>query len=190
MLLLIDNFDSFTYNIVQYFQMLSVNIRVIRNQELSIQSCLALKPAYLVIGPGPGNPSQSGISKGLLLACMGKIPILGVCLGHQCIAEVFGGKILRAKRPMHGKTSAIYHDNKGIFTGLSMPFQAMRYHSLAVKKDSLPSEILVSAETKDGEVMGLRHKNHAIEGVQFHPESICTPEGLQILKNFIKGTQQ
>jgi anthranilate synthase/aminodeoxychorismate synthase-like glutamine amidotransferase len=186
MLLFIDNVDSFTYNLVQYFQILKVHVKVIRNDELSIQGCLALNPIALVIGPGPSTPSRAGISNGMIAACMGKIPILGVCLGHQCIAEVFGGQVIRANRPMHGKTSQIFHDQKGVFSNLSSPMTAMRYHSLIVEKQSLPSVLNVSAETEDGEIMGIRHCNHQIEGVQFHPESICTPEGLNMLKNFIQ----
>ena len=184
MLLFVDNFDSFTYNLVQYFQVLTAKVKVIRNDELSIQGCLDLNPAALVIGPGPGNPSQAGICKELITACAGNMPILGVCLGHQCIAEVFGGTVSRAKRPMHGKTSQIFHDQNGIFAHLPNPFQAMRYHSLAVDKDSLPTHFAISAHSEEGEIMGIRHLSHPIEGVQFHPESIRTPEGLNILKNF------
>lgn len=164
--------------------MLEVKIKVVRNNELSTQDCLALSPAALVISPGPSDPSNSGISKELIFASIGKIPILGVCLGHQCIAEIFGGKVVRARKPMHGKTSWIAHDQKGLFTNLPQPFQAMRYHSLAVDRTALPEELVITAETPEGEIMGIRHRRHLIEGVQFHPESIRTPDGMTILKNF------
>lgn len=184
MILLIDNFDSFTYNIVQSFQIIGYEVTTLRNDHLSISQCLAMSPDLLVIGPGPGNPSQAGISKQLLLACADRLPILGVCLGHQCLAEVFGGHVVLAKKPMHGKTSRITHDNKGIFQSVPQGFSATRYHSLIVERHSLPDCLEISAETEDGEIMGLRHKNYAIESVQFHPESVLTESGMDILKNF------
>lgn len=181
MILVIDNYDSFTYNIVQYFQMLGATVNVVRND----QSITGLDPHYLVVGPGPGNPRDAGISKKLILKYLGKIPILGVCLGHQCIGEIFGGTILRAEKPMHGKVSEIYHDSKGIFKGMETPFLATRYHSLVVEKKTLPKELLITAESKNGEIMGLRHKKYLLEGVQFHPESVSTIGGLTIFQNFL-----
>lgn len=186
MMLFIDNYDSFTFNIVQAFQALGLEkIKVIRNNTLSVKDCLQLKPGYLVIGPGPGNPSQAGISKDLILASLGKVPILGICLGHQSIAEVFGGAVIRARIPMHGKISCISHDGRGIFAGLPQKFSAARYHSLIVEKSSLPSCLEICAETEDGEIMGLRHREFPLEGVQFHPESVLSQEGPRLLENFI-----
>jgi para-aminobenzoate synthetase component 2 len=185
MLLLIDNFDSFTYNLVQYFQMLGVEIKVIRNNALSIAECVALRPSRLVISPGPGNPQQAGISKDLIKTFAGKIPILGVCLGHQCIGEIYGGSVVRASLPMHGKTSVIQHDNQGLFAGIPQKFTAMRYHSLIIKRETLPDSLQISAETPDGTIMGIRHRDYSIEGVQFHPESILTQNGLTLLQNFL-----
>lgn len=184
MLLLIDNHDSFTYNLVQAFQMLNIQVQVVRNQALSVPECEGLNPSLLVISPGPGNPSQSGISIPLMQHYTGRIPILGVCLGHQCLAELYGGKVIRAKRPMHGKTSPIYHDDKGVFKDLPQGFKATRYHSLIVERATLPSCLEITAETEEGEIMGLRHKNDSLEGVQFHPESVLTEHGLTLLKNF------
>lgn len=187
MLLLIDNFDSFTYNLVQYFQVIGDQVKVIRNNLLTIQECLNLNPVRLVISPGPGNPSQAGISKDLLLACAGKLPILGVCLGHQCLAEIYGGRVIRAHKPMHGKTSPIFHDGQGVFQGLPQGLLATRYHSLIVERASLPNCLKITAETSDGEIMGLRHRTHQhLESVQFHPESIMTEHGMDLLKNFSK----
>lgn len=185
MLLLIDNFDSFTFNIVQAFQQLGQEVIVIRNQALTPQKCLELKPEYLVIGPGPGNPSGAGISKACIKIMSGRIPILGICLGHQAIGEVFGGKTIRAKRPIHGKLSSVYHQNKGVFQGLPMGFKATRYHSLIVDKESFPEVLEVTAETAEGEIMGIRHKQFPTEGVQFHPESIATEAGQLIFSNFL-----
>jgi anthranilate synthase/aminodeoxychorismate synthase-like glutamine amidotransferase len=187
MLLLIDNFDSFTYNLVQCFQTLGVDVKVIRNNSMNTQDCLDLRPTHLVISPGPGHPGQSGISKELIQCFAGQLPILGVCLGHQCIGEIYGGKVVRAKQPMHGKLSAVKHDEKGLFAGIPQNFTATRYHSLIIERATLPACLHISAETEDGEIMGLRHHEiKGIEGVQFHPESIMTQEGKKILSNFLK----
>ncbi len=185
MLLFIDNFDSFTYNLVQCFQIIGIELKVVRNQALSLSDCLDLRPSHLVIGPGPGTPSQAGLSKSLMHACAGHLPILGVCLGHQALAELYEGDVIRASFPMHGKTSPIHHDGRGVFRNIPQAFQATRYHSLIVKKETLPACLEISAETPDGEIMGLRHRSLNMEGVQFHPESILTEHGLSLLKNFI-----
>jgi anthranilate synthase/aminodeoxychorismate synthase-like glutamine amidotransferase len=189
MILVIDNYDSFTYNIVQYLYEWDKNVRVFRNDHITIDQIKELAPDKIVISPGPGNPKQAGISMDVIRTFAGKIPILGVCLGHQCIGEVFGGKVVRAARLMHGKTSPILHDGKGVFKGLKNGFDATRYHSLLVETCSLPSCLTVSARTKEGEIMGLRHKKLAVEGVQFHPESILTCEGKKLLKNFCRGAR-
>lgn len=181
MILLIDNHDSFTYNIAQYLQMAGGLVHVIQNNE----NIFKLNPTHLVIGPGPGKPADSGTSKELILKFLGKIPILGICLGHQCIGELFGGSVLRAKKPIHGKLSKIYHDKKTIFKSMPMPFAATRYHSLVVDQKTFPKELEISASTEDGEIMALRHKIHPLEGVQFHPESVLTENGLLIFQNFI-----
>ena len=186
MILVIDNYDSFVYNIVQYLGEWETNIRVFRNDKITLKEISDMRPDYIIISPGPGNPSQAGISLQTIQEFAGKIPILGVCLGHQCIGEAFGGKVVRAKRLMHGKVSKIYHDGKTIFKGLSDPFEATRYHSLLVEPKSLPKVLEVSAWTKEGEIMGLRHKKLIVEGVQFHPESILTIEGKKILSNFLR----
>lgn len=185
MLLLIDNFDSFTYNLVQSFERLGVDVVIKRNDALTVEQCLTLKPAAIVVGPGPGTPSQAGISNALIHASAGRIPLLGVCLGHQGIAEVFGGDVVRAKYPMHGKLSQIHHNNTGMFKGLPQGFSATRYHSLVVKRETLPACLEVTAETAEGEIMGLRHRDYRIEGVQFHPESVLTECGDLLLENFI-----
>jgi para-aminobenzoate synthetase component II len=185
MLLMIDNYDSFTYNLVQYFAEWEKNIKVFRNDEISIEKIASLRPAAIVVSPGPGNPAEAGISLAVIREFAGKVPILGVCLGHQCIGEAFGGKVVRASRLMHGKTSPILHDGKGLFKGMKKPFSATRYHSLLVEKRSLPPCLEISAATKEGEIMGLRHKKFRIEGVQFHPESILTEDGKKLLKNFL-----
>jgi anthranilate synthase/aminodeoxychorismate synthase-like glutamine amidotransferase len=189
MLLLIDNFDSFTYNLVQILQEIGIELKVVRNNLPSIESYLDLNPSRLLISPGPGNPSQAGISKTLMHRLAGKIPILGVCLGHQCLAELYGGQVVRAMKPMHGKTSTIIHDKQGIFKDIPQAFIATRYHSLIVKKEDLPSCLKVSAETNMGEIMGLRHTEFVIESVQFHPESILTEHGKSIIQNFLSLTQ-
>lgn len=185
-LLLIDNYDSFTYNLVQAFLVIGAEVLVHRNDEISIEAAQALKPTHLCISPGPGAPSGAGISMKMIERFAGEIPVLGVCLGHQSITEVFGGKVVRAGRLMHGKTSLVSHDNKTIFQGLSQPFQAGRYHSLIAQPQSLPAELEVAAQTAEGEIMGIRHRTLMIEGVQFHPESVLTPEGPTLLENFLK----
>jgi anthranilate synthase/aminodeoxychorismate synthase-like glutamine amidotransferase len=186
MILVIDNYDSFVYNIVQYLGEWEKNVRVFRNDQITVKQIAELAPDAIIISPGPGNPDQAGVSLETIKTFAGKIPILGVCLGHQCIGQVFGGKVVRAKNLMHGKVSAIKHDGKSIFAGVPNPFNATRYHSLIVDKKSLPSSLHISALTKDDEIMGLRHKVYPIEGVQFHPESILTVEGKKLLKNFLK----
>jgi len=185
MILVIDNYDSFTYNLVQYLGELGARIEVRRNDEITIEEIARLQPERILISPGPGTPSAAGISEEVIRRFAGQLPILGVCLGHQAIGEVFGGKIVRADRIMHGKTSEIHHDNKGVFKGLPNPFTATRYHSLLVEKKSLPPELGISAWTKEGEIMGLRHKQFKVEGVQFHPESILTSSGRVLLRNFL-----
>ena len=185
MLLLIDNFDSFTYNLVQCFQILNIDTCVVRGQSQTVQECLALRPSYVVIGPGPGTPSQATLSKELMIACAGYIPVLGVCLGHQALAEIYGGFVGRAKVPMHGKTSPIFHINEGIFSGLPQGFAATRYHSLIVDETSLPPCLQITAKTDTQEIMGLRHRLFALESVQFHPESLLTKHGPSLLRNFL-----
>lgn len=186
MLLLLDNFDSFTYNLFQSFQVLGVSVQVLQSQHVLVEECLSLRPDWIVIGPGPGSPSEAGISNRLIKAAAGKIPILGVCLGHQCLAEVYGGTVQRAERPMHGKTSSISHDGEGLFLGLEPVFAATRYHSLVVEALHLPDCLKITARSEDGEIMGLRHSQHQIESVQFHPESVLTEQGHLLLKNFLK----
>ena len=186
MLLVIDNYDSFTYNLVQYLGELKANPVVFRNDEISIAKIQKMKPRQIVISPGPCTPVEAGISNDVIRTFSGKIPILGVCLGHQCIGHVFGGKIVRAKNIMHGKTSQIQHDRKGIFKGLPNPFTATRYHSLLVEKKSFPAGLEITAWTSENEIMGLRHKKHPTWGGQFHPESILTQGGKTILKNFLE----
>jgi anthranilate synthase/aminodeoxychorismate synthase-like glutamine amidotransferase len=185
MILLIDNYDSFTYNLVQYLGELGARPKVYRNDKIGIDEIKRLRPASVLISPGPGRPQDAGISKQVVKELKGKVPILGVCLGHQCIAEVFGGRIIPAKTLMHGKTSLIYHNNKTIFRGIKNPFKGTRYHSLIVEKGSLPSCLEIIASTKEKEIMAIKHKRYPIWGVQFHPESILTLEGKQILYNFI-----
>jgi anthranilate synthase/aminodeoxychorismate synthase-like glutamine amidotransferase len=186
MILMIDNYDSFTYNLVQYLGELGEKIRVFRNDEITVEKIKKLKPEKIIISPGPGAPENTGVCNDVIKTFAGKVPILGVCLGHQCIGYAFGGEIVRAARLMHGKTSAIYHDGKTIFKGLSNPFVATRYHSLIIKKSSLPKGLKISAWTKEGEIMGVRHTKFRVEGVQFHPESILTQEGKKLLGNFVK----
>ena len=186
MILVIDNYDSFTYNLVQYLSEWEKNIRVFRNDKISVEEIEKLNPDMIVISPGPGTPDDAGISINTIKEFAGRIPILGVCMGQQCIAQAFGGKIVRAKNLMHGKTSMINHDGKGIFKNLSNPFEATRYHSLIAEKKSLPKVLTVTAWTDDKEIMGLRHKKYMIESVQFHPESILTYEGKKLLRNFVK----
>jgi len=186
MLLVIDNYDSFTYNLVQYFGELGADPQVKRNDAITPDEVEKMKPQKIVISPGPGRPEEAGISMELIRKFGGKIPILGVCLGHQCMGEVYGGKVVRAGRLMHGKTSPIQHDGKGVFQGLPNPFEATRYHSLIVEKNSVPSCLEVCAETAEGEIMGLRHRDYPVHGVQFHPESILSKEGKDLLANFLK----
>jgi para-aminobenzoate synthetase component 2 len=185
-ILMIDNYDSFTYNLVQYLGELGAELEVRRNDAIDVATVRTMAPQAIVISPGPRTPKEAGVSVPLLREMAGEMPILGVCLGHQCIGEAFGAKVARAARLMHGKTSSILHDGKTIFAGLPRPFDAMRYHSLLVVADSIPSCLEVSARTAEGEVMGLRHRTLAVEGIQFHPESIGTPEGKRLLANFLR----
>ena len=186
MLLMIDNYDSFTYNLVQYFGELGEDVRVFRNNKITIDQIESLQPSRIVISPGPCTPMEAGVSVETILHFGGRLPLLGVCLGHQSLAAAFGGEVVRAERLMHGKTSKIQHDGKTIFHQLPQPFDATRYHSLIVKRDTLPSCFDISAETAEGEIMGLRHRSLGIEGVQFHPESILTTFGKDLLRNFLK----
>jgi anthranilate synthase component 2 len=188
MLLMLDNYDSFTYNLVQYFGELGEDVRVYRNDEITLDEIERLKPARICISPGPCAPEQAGISLALIERFAGRVPILGVCLGHQAIGQAFGGKVVRAQTLMHGKTAPITHTGAGVFAGLPTPFEATRYHSLAVERPSLPASLEVTAWTADGEIMGLRHRELAVEGVQFHPESIATEHGHAMLKNFLSAT--
>ncbi len=187
MILVIDNYDSFTYNLVHQIRSLGAEMKVVRNDAIDVAGIAALAPSAIVLSPGPGNPDSAGVTLEAVKAFAGKVPILGVCLGHQSIAQAFGGRIVRAKRLMHGKTSRIRHDGKGLFAGLEQGFQAMRYHSLAVERATLPDCFKVSAVTEDdGEIMGLRHKTLPIESIQYHPESIGTPNGINQLQNFLE----
>ena len=184
MLLLIDNYDSFTYNLVQYFGELGEDPLVIKNDEISVDAIAVLQPDLICISPGPGCPEQAGISNAVIHTFAGKVPLLGVCLGHQCIASVFGGEVVRAHRLMHGKTSPVHHNGKDLFQDIPNPFEATRYHSLLVCRETLPSCLEITAETQEGEIMGLRHRDLPIFGIQFHPESILTMHGKELLKNF------
>jgi anthranilate synthase component 2 len=188
MLLVIDNYDSFTYNLVQYLGELGQDVRVVRNDEIAVADIAGLAPSHIVISPGPCTPNEAGVSLATIVTYAGKIPILGVCLGHQSIGQAFGGKVIRAREVMHGKTSMMSHDNRGVFTGLPNPFEATRYHSLVVERATLPDCLEITAETASGnerEIMGLRHKTLAVEGVQFHPESFLTTVGKELLRNFL-----
>jgi len=185
MLLMIDNYDSFTYNLVQYLGELGQDVRVVRNDGITAADVAGLAPSHVVISPGPCTPNEAGISLDVIKVYAGKIPILGVCLGHQSIGQAFGGKIVRAARVMHGKTSPIHHDGKGVFTGLPNPFEATRYHSLLIERASVPDVLEVTAKTADDEIMAVRHKTLPVEGVQFHPESFLTTAGKDLLRNFI-----
>lgn len=185
MLLMIDNYDSFTYNLVQYLGELGADVRVYRNDAITLDDVAALRPQQIVISPGPCTPAEAGVSVALIRRFAGSIPILGVCLGHQSIGAAFGGRIVRAGRLMHGKTSPIHHDGRSIFQGLSCPFDATRYHSLLIERASLPDCLELSAWTAEGEIMGVRHREYLLEGIQFHPESILTVEGKHLLKNFL-----
>jgi len=189
-LLMIDNYDSFTYNLVQYLGQLGAAVRVVRNDELSVDAVEALRPERVVVSPGPGTPNEAGISLGVIERLAGRVPILGVCLGHQSIGQAFGGRVVRAGRVMHGKVSQLRHDGAGVFAGLPAAFIATRYHSLVVERESLPACLTITAEADDGEIMGLRHRSLAIEGVQFHPEALLTEHGHALLKNFLQGGRQ
>jgi anthranilate synthase component 2 len=189
-ILVIDNYDSFTYNLVQYFGELGASVKVVRNNEVTVDDVARMKPAQIVISPGPCTPSEAGISLDTIRRFSGEIPILGVCLGHQAIGQAFGGKVVRAKRVMHGKVSKVRHDGKGVFTGLPAGVTVTRYHSLAVERESLPACLVVTAETEEGEIMGLRHRTLPVEGVQFHPEALLTEHGHAMLKNFMEGSRQ
>ncbi len=186
MILMIDNYDSFTYNIVQYIGEFTKDIVVYKNDEITIKEIMELNPEKIVISPGPSWPKNAGISKAVITSFMKDIPIFGVCLGHQCIAEALGGKVKRNYRIMHGKTSPVFHDGKGVFKGMKNPFTATRYHSLVADKKTLSKDLVISAWTKEGEIMGLRHKKYPLEGVQFHPESILTEDGKKLIGNFVK----
>lgn len=190
MILMIDNFDSFTYNLVQYFFMLKKDVVVKRNNEITVEEAIAMNPEFIVISPGPGRPENGGIIIDLIKAVAGKIPLLGVCLGHQAIGYAFGAEVIKAARIMHGKTSDIEHDGKGLFTKLNSPLKAVRYHSLALKADTLPDCFEVTCKSEDGEIMGVRHKEYMIEGIQYHPESILTTTGKRQLANFITEVEQ
>ena len=185
---MIDNYDSFTYNLVQYIEQMGTPVTVVRNDKASVSDVASWNPNGIVVSPGPGRPETAGISLEAIHHFSGKIPVLGVCLGHQSIAHAFGGKIISAKKLMHGKTSMVTADGKTIFEGIKKPFQAMRYHSLAVKREVLPACLEISAESDDGEIMGIRHMEHPTEGIQFHPESIMTPLGKRLLRNFLNIT--
>ena len=187
MILVLDNYDSFTYNLVQYLGELGAAVKVVRNDELSVEDVEALAPERVVISPGPCTPNEAGISLALVSRLAGKVPILGVCLGHQAIGQAFGGRVVRAKQVMHGKVSRIRHDGRGVFAGIADEFVATRYHSLVVERATLPRQLEVTAQAEDGEIMGLRHRVLAVEGVQFHPEALLTEHGHQMLANFLKG---
>jgi anthranilate synthase component 2 len=187
MLLMIDNYDSFTFNLVQYFGELGAEVKVVRNDELGVAELEALAPSHVVLSPGPCTPNEAGITLQAIERLAGRVPILGVCLGHQAIGQAFGGKVVRAKQVMHGKVSRIGHDERGIFTSLPQDFVATRYHSLVVERESLPDCLEVTAQSEDGEIMGLRHRKLPVEGVQFHPEALLTEHGHKMLENFIRG---
>ncbi len=186
MILMLDNYDSFTYNLVQYLREMAADVRVARNDALTVADVEKLAPQAIVISPGPGRPEDAGICCDVIRTFSGRVPLLGVCLGHQAIGLSFGGKIIHAQRLMHGKTSEITTDGKGVFDGITKPITVMRYHSLAVEAASLPPELIITARAEDGEIMGLRHREHLTEGIQFHPESIMTPMGKRLLRNFLK----
>jgi anthranilate synthase component 2 len=189
MIAMIDNYDSFTYNLVQYLQMLGAEVRVVRNDAVTVEEVTSWNPQGIVISPGPRSPDKAGISIDLIRRLSGIVPILGVCLGHQAIGAAFGGKVVSARQLMHGKTSSVSADGKGIYRGIRSPFQAMRYHSLAVSREGFPGCLEITAEAEDGEIMGVRHLEHPTEGIQFHPESIMTQVGKRLLRNFLEITQ-
>ena len=184
-LLLVDNYDSFTYNLVQAFRVLGADVMVHRNDAIDVETAMAATPTHLVISPGPGRPEDAGVSLAMIEAFAGRVPVLGVCLGHQSIVHAMGGRIVAASRLMHGKTSEIQHDGRGVYRGLSQPLLVGRYHSLAADRDRIPPDLVVTARTADGEIMGVRHRQWAVEGVQFHPESVLSPEGDQLMANFL-----
>ncbi|MFZ4483342.1 MAG: anthranilate synthase component II [Chthoniobacterales bacterium] len=186
MILVLDNYDSFTYNLVQYFGELGADLRVVRNDQITVAEIEELAPERIIISPGPCTPHEAGISNEVIRTFGARRPILGVCLGHQCIGEVYGGEVVRADRLMHGKTSPIFHHGAGVFRGLPSPFEATRYHSLIVKRETLPEVLNITAETAEGEIMGLQHRDLPVHGVQFHPESILTSEGKSLLRNFLR----
>lgn len=190
MILMIDNYDSFTYNLYQYLSMLGEEVKVVRNDEITIEKIRDMKPEMIVLSPGPCTPNESGICKDIVMYLNLEYPILGVCLGHQTIAQMYGGKIIKAKEPVHGKVCKIDHIDKGVFMGLNNPLKVTRYHSLVVDKESLPDVFEITAMTKDGEIMGLRHKELPIEGVQFHPEAILTEQGIELLNNFLNISKE
>lgn len=185
MILMIDNYDSFTYNLVQYLGEMGQQLKVFRNDKITVEEIEALKPDRIVVSPGPCTPNEAGISVAAIKHFAGKVPILGVCLGHQSIGQAFGGEIVRAGRLMHGKTSKVHHDGEGVFSGMPNPFEATRYHSLVIRRESIPDCLRITAETDQREIMGVRHKDYPIEGVQFHPESILTESGKPLLANFV-----
>jgi anthranilate synthase/aminodeoxychorismate synthase-like glutamine amidotransferase len=187
MLLMIDNYDSFTYNLVQYLGELGEEVKVARNDEISLEEVVAMGPQRIVLSPGPCTPNEAGITLEIIGKLAGRIPILGVCLGHQAIGQAFGGKVVRAKQVMHGKTSQIEHSGQGVFRGLPTGFAATRYHSLVIERSSVPECLEITAQSEDGEIMGVRHRQYPVEGVQFHPEAILTEHGHQLLKNFLQG---
>ncbi|MEA1974654.1 MAG: aminodeoxychorismate/anthranilate synthase component II [Bacillota bacterium] len=186
MILMIDNYDSFTYNLVEYLKMLKREVKVVRNDKITIDEIKDLKPSIIVISPGPGTPNEAGISKKIISELKGVFPVLGICLGHQAIAEVFGAKVIKANEPVHGKVSEISHKSRGIFKGLNNPLKVTRYHSLIVDSITLPNELEITAETKLGEIMGIRHKDYPVVGVQFHPEAVLTEQGLELINNFLE----
>jgi len=189
MIALIDNYDSFTYNLAQCLGELGAEVRVFRNDQISVDEVAALAPSHVVLSPGPGTPNDAGITLGLIARLAGSVPLLGVCLGHQAIGQAFGGKVVRAGRVMHGKTSRVRHDGGGVFAGVPDEFVATRYHSLVVERESLPACLAVTAQSEDGEIMGLRHRGLAVEGVQFHPEALLTEHGHALLQNFLEGNE-
>ena len=190
MLLLIDNYDSFTYNLYQYLSELGAEVEVRRNDKVTLDEIEAMQPAQIVVSPGPCTPNEAGLSCKIIETFGPRIPLLGVCLGHQAIGQVFGGRVIRAPQPMHGKTSLMYHQEQGVFQGLPSPFEANRYHSLIVERSTLPDELEITANTADGLIMGLRHRRYPVEGVQFHPESIMTPAGKHLLRNFLQHEER
>jgi anthranilate synthase component 2 len=184
---MIDNYDSFTYNLVQYLGELGAEVRVFRNDEIDVDAVERMKPSHVVLSPGPCTPNEAGITLPLISRLAGKVPLLGVCLGHQAIGQAFGGKVVRARQVMHGKVSHVHHDGRGVFTGIPNDYVATRYHSLVIERETLPADLVVTAESEDGEIMGVRHRSLAVEGVQFHPEALLTEHGHELLGNFLNG---